>query len=706
MMSGSRWSMSVVALILWMIGAMPAWAVAQLSWGSGVAAPVGTGASGALSIDLRDHWESVLTQGAGQGVEALYKPDDVWRWGAERFSKPHAPSSAIQLRSGQRYVSRINIVPQTEGTSLYLSFNQPRLDAVHVSWRYDGGNWHQHSAGDKIPMHMWTLADRQPTFEIPLRQGQIQLVVEIAHRGAIMEGSFLQDRQSFNQLRDTNTLLVGVVAGVGLMLALIGGFAAWDFQRLGFFSISMITVLMAVSVLSNSGLLGTLFSTTSVRFNDEAKFITTTVWCTALPLVIATALAQLYRSRTIWALAWGFLLIGVAFSVLASPYEYRDIAPTAVPFVVAVSCILSYGFLALTHLRSVVAVSWQVVTVTSLFVASVAAPLLGYMGLVPGFVSQLFVGVCTFVACLLLMHVLLLQHRLGRMVLARADQLQVRDVLTGLPNRLGFERRLSQVLSRCETDRTCAIYMQFSVGQARLLRDQLGDEGFEAGMVQIAASLSASLGAVDCLARTGSNQFSAAMPMPVQPELVNRMAQKVLTRITAIAQHGSALTRTVRISLAWLPACGRDLAQLEQRSRHALRHMEVGKRIAWVGGPDSHQWALGAALEPQSGADFDVAQMARANAPVASLPGVIDRLEAEMLEGIDTRTLEADADAVHDKKRFEINARKQGYQLSDFGASGFESTCLQAPIQVTHATGYSHTVAAQTGVQSTVASPR
>jgi hypothetical protein len=160
--------------------------------------------------------------------------------------------------------------------------------------------------------------------------------------------------------------------------------------------------------------------------------------------------------------------------------------------------------------------------------------------------------------------------------------------------------------------------------------------------------------------------------MPPQPELANRMAQKVLTRITAIAQHGSALARTVRISLAWMPAFGIYLADLERRSLRALQHIEDGKRIVWVGGPNAHEFAMLNASDLATSASPESDRSPRIKEELPSLPGVIDRLEAEMLDGIDTRTLEAEA--LRMSQELEAHAKQQGYKLSQNDDDDFAST--------------------------------
>jgi diguanylate cyclase (GGDEF)-like protein len=624
------------------------------------------------TLDLRSYWQQTLVLHSDDDPRSSFEPEQVWQWDAARFASKPGPDTPVFLTSNERLVARVKLLSAVEGTDLHLTFAMPRLDAVHVAYRYNNGPWRKAMAGDRIPINLWPFADRHPSFDLPQRAGVLDLVIEVAHRGSVQAPVLLQSDHGFLANRALATSGVGMIAGVSTMLSLVAIAAAWGFRRLGFLSIALMTFLMMSAVVATTGFAGMLFAQDSPRFNDEIKFIALTLWCGAFPIVTATALHQLYRGPKLWATGTVFFILGTVLALGGSPYEYRDFAPKWVPIMAISSCLISGAFVLVAGLRGVAPVSWSIVSAVTLYAGSLIVPLLNYIGWLGNWTAQWLLAFCTFAAGLLLLRVLVLQHRHGRMVLARADQSQSRDVLTGLLNRFGFERKLVYVVNRCETDNTCALYMQFAVGDAQQLRDQYGDEGFEAGMVQIASALSTSLGTVDHLARIGANVFAATVLMPPQAELANRVAQKVLTRITALASHGSSLARTVRIGLAWMPAYGTLLPDLERRAARALRKLEEGKRIAWVGGPEAHEYAAVHGSRMSTSGVPTTSRRTPVKEELPSIPGMIDKLEAEMLEGVDTRTLEAEAARM--SRELEDFARREGYELSEQRESEFIKT--------------------------------
>jgi two-component system, sensor histidine kinase LadS len=592
------------------------------------------------SLDLRGQWESALVDVPEQTNTKTFDPQEVWQWPAERFSKKQT-TDRIVITARQRFVARMQLVSTYSGDEMYLVFKLPRLDAVHVFYRYDNEPWTKKSAGDTLPMVTWPHVNRQPTFSLPQRMGVLSIAVEVAHQGVVDAPVLLESDSAFHQEGVDAAITAGLLIGVNLVLAAVGFMAALNFRRSGFLTISLMTVLMAFVVFSNSGLAGVYVLTGSSEFNDQSKFLANSLLCVAFPWVTAAALAQRFYARGWWYAAMAWAGLGALLAIWLMQYALRGWTLTLVPMVLASSLLLAFAMLVSALMRgqgSAVAATPGIV----LYAASLVMPLASYLGYVQNDTAVLAASLITLLAALVFLQVMVKQHRQGRMVMARAKTSAGRDVLTGLLNRAGFEQILTKSVSRMHAEKLYAAFFYITVSDAQTLQERFGDEGFEGGMVQMAAAISSSVSVVDTVGRIAPNAFAVTVLMPRDAKLANSLAQKMITRTMSLASHGAPMAQTARIAIAWLPVFGTQLPDIERRALRALRKMEEGKRIAWVGGEyaqlDVSQMPDGTSnptTKPNNGqtADDDL----------PSLPGMINRIEREML-GPDTEQLKSEAD--------------------------------------------------------------
>jgi hypothetical protein len=182
--------------------------------------------------------------------------------------------------------------------------------------------------------------------------------------------------------------------------------------------------------------------------------------------------------------------------------------------------------------------------------------------------------------------------------------------------------------------------------------EEHGEQGVEMGLVQIAASLSTSVTGNDGVGRISGQAFGITVLMPPDPVVAIRMAQKILSRLMALASHGAPMASTARMALAWLPLNSFRLDTLERRAQGALQMLEIGKRISWVGGVDSHKDAsqllrddtLADRALDETAPTIIEGQAASSNVNIANLYERIHRIEREMLQDIDTHFLVEEAE--------------------------------------------------------------
>ncbi len=592
------------------------------------------------SLDLRSQWESTLVSVPEQSTAKAFDPQEVWQWPAERFLAKQ-PSERITLAATQRFVARLQLSSSRNGEHVYLVFKMPRLDAVHVFYRYGDEPWKKESAGDTLPMNTWPFFDRQPTFDLPQREGTLSVVVEMAHVGVVDAPVLLENSNAFRQDGIDAAMTSGLLIGVNLVLAAVGFMAALNFRRFGFLSISLMTLLMAFVVLTTSGLAAMYVQTDSAVFNDQSKFIANTLLCVAFPWITAVVLSQRFYSRIWWYLAMAWAAAGLVAGAWLMPYPLRHLTVAMVPVLMAGSLLIALAMLGNALLR---AQTFAIASVPGilLYCASLLVPMAAYFGYLQNDVAIATASLANLAAALLFLSSMVKQHRLGRMVMARAKSSASRDVLTGLLNRAGFEQVLAKNISRMHAEKMYAAFFYITVSDAQTLHERFGDEGFEGGMVQMAAAISSSVSVVDTVGRVGPNAFAVTVLMPRDAKLANSMAQKMITRTMSLASHGAPLAQTARIAIAWLPVFGTLLPDIERRATRVLRKMEEGKRISWVGG-DYAQLDLSQMPDGTSNPSSKPTSGPIADDDLPSLPGMINRIEREML-GPDTQQLKSEAD--------------------------------------------------------------
>jgi GGDEF domain-containing protein len=668
-------------LIAWCLSLLVAntFAAPQINWGDKARKNEQAALQQSITEDVRMVWEATYVNQVGLGNHQAHKPEQVWQWASERFTGKLA-SKPLVMKQQERLIARLTVFSESIGSDFMFTIAQSRLDAVHVSYRYDGGAWTTLSAGDTLPMASWPQPDRQPSFNLPLIAGQMDLVIEFAHRGILDAPVLLQNNRAFMNERAWSMWSAGVAVGVNIVLALMGLMLALNFQRVSFLSISVMSTMMALVLMFNSGLGGMFVGVNYARFNDEAKFVLMTLWSVMLPWVVGLALGIRAYSRAWWWVSVMSLAAGIALAFVWADYSMRDTAPLGIPVLLIVLVLISAAMMGWAWLK---AYSRNVLIVMglSLYLLTLLLPFAGYMGMVSADTAKIWTAALSLIASLTLMRGLFLQHRLGRLVLARAKTSALRDVLTGLLNREGLQAHLYRLRSRIQNENTCAVFIYIQLIPEREAADMYGQDGFEMGMVQVAASLSSSISSVDSLARISRHAFATTVMMPPDPALATRVAQKILSRLMVLASHGTPMAAHVRLALSWLPLYGFRVDSLEQRSLRALIELGETKRIGWVGGSGSHAQAeqmlkdTRLAYSTPSGLPTEQdanTEAAKNGAVTSTLYDRIHRIEREMLHGVDTRFLVAEAERMS-REINEANSQASNSQnpLDDYEPTEF-----------------------------------
>jgi two-component system, sensor histidine kinase LadS len=582
------------------VGAIPLVDLAQEIQRGSNAAAVGSTAvantqtvkpgKGDFTLNVSALWESVVHKGHATPAIAdrqATNPDVLWTLEEQNFSaKPR--TEIVKLSQGERLVGRVTIqMPQTaagmdEANDMFLEIPMPRLDVMHMSYRYDDGPWIQQSAGDRIAMQAWPLVNRYPAFEIPYRAGKLHLVVELVHNGLVETPVMLKGNATFRTESYSGALRAGLMGGISLMLAIVTALMSLSFRRYSFLALSLMTVGIAWASLANTGILGMYFGTQSMRFNDLNKFASNMLACAVLPWIVAVMVSQKFYGRFLWRVAQVWVLAGVGWTVFMVFKESRDLAVQAIPPYL-LACVVFALTLSVVALVRKQVNALPAVVGTVLYCAALLMPLFAYYGRFASADTGFFLSTFSILtATVLYLYVLFAQHRQGRMVVSSNKSSDGRDSLTGLFNVRGFEHALARAVLRIHSENTFAAFFYVEMATAERLRERYGDEGFEVGLVQTAAALSSCVSAYDTVGRVAPSAFAAVVMMPRDADIANSIATQMLSRVMGLAQHVAPLAQTARIAVAWIPTGGTTLPELKKNCERTLHYLGKEKRIAWV----------------------------------------------------------------------------------------------------------------------------
>jgi two-component system, sensor histidine kinase LadS len=578
-----------------------------------------------FNVDVRAIWQTTMAPGKGLDTSKPLDAQTLWDMPEDRF----APGTAkpVTVRNDERFVGRLSVLVQDSPHSLVIELPMPRLDVAHLSYRYHSGSsttaWAQLTAGDQIPMVQWPFASRSPAFFIPPKQGELQIILDIPQQGLFPSPVRLWADPAFREAHANRNTEAGAAMALLFFTMLICFGAAAIFKRFVFFAVGLYALSVALLAAGNGGMAGIYLGTTTAWFNDYIKYVTSIFFGALVPWTISAVVGQKYYSKFVAHIA-NFWLVGSIAAVVVMLFTVsRDIhwAITS-PFLIA-SLIFGLGIALASVVRGQVHAYWSLAAMLLICVA-IFLPIASYWGYLDGQSSYSITMLAFSMSSALLLFALLLQYRHGNRVINRAAYSLNRDALTGLLNRSGFERKLAQTAAAISAQNSHALFMYVSVRDAAKLEEQFGGEGFESGMVQMAAALSSSVSVVDTVARVGNNTFAITVNMAHDANMANAFAQKIITRTMSISSHSVPMAQTARIALAWIPVYGRTLRDLEKLAKQVLQDMGDGKRIGWIGG------ALAHTENPQiADANIQDAESAPYSDAVHS---VINRVEREMLQ--------------------------------------------------------------------------
>ncbi|HUN90715.1 MAG TPA: bifunctional diguanylate cyclase/phosphodiesterase [Burkholderiaceae bacterium] len=160
-------------------------------------------------------------------------------------------------------------------------------------------------------------------------------------------------------------------------------------------------------------------------------------------------------------------------------------------------------------------------------------------------------------------------------------QLRVTDAVTGLPNRVAFERKLERAAAEHASSGAAAGVVAIGIEKLSKIRDALGLSAADIVARQLGERLRAVLRGTDVLARIGDNEFGLVLSHLRVSNDAGPIARKLIEAIEApLRVDGKELRVTAAIGVSVLPEDGSEAGTLLARAGAAMQFArENGMRL-------------------------------------------------------------------------------------------------------------------------------
>ena len=162
----------------------------------------------------------------------------------------------------------------------------------------------------------------------------------------------------------------------------------------------------------------------------------------------------------------------------------------------------------------------------------------------------------------------------------RLHHLAYHDVLTGLPNRLSLQERLSQSIAEAERQKRLVAVLFIDLDRFKNINDTLGHDIGDQLLVETANRLKSALCRGDTVARPGGDEFAIVLANLAQFDDVSRVvSQKIMERFhTPFLIAGHELFVTPSIGITLYPADGKEPDTLIKNADTAMYHAKDSGR--------------------------------------------------------------------------------------------------------------------------------
>ncbi|WP_133501637.1 EAL domain-containing protein [Cognatilysobacter terrigena] len=165
-----------------------------------------------------------------------------------------------------------------------------------------------------------------------------------------------------------------------------------------------------------------------------------------------------------------------------------------------------------------------------------------------------------------------------RAMAERMSHLAQHDYLTGLPNRVLLQDRLSQAIHQIGHGAHGAVLF-VDLDFFKTINDSLGHQAGDRVLQEVARRLASVVDAEDTVSRQGGDEFVLLLTRLSDPSDAARVAERLIAAIEApIEIEGRALHVSASVGIALFPEDGQDIRTLTKQADTALYHAKQSGR--------------------------------------------------------------------------------------------------------------------------------
>ena len=153
----------------------------------------------------------------------------------------------------------------------------------------------------------------------------------------------------------------------------------------------------------------------------------------------------------------------------------------------------------------------------------------------------------------------------------RLEHLAFYDPLTNLPNRVLFNDRLQQAITRAARNKSMAAIMFLDLDRFKAINDTLGHKAGDELLIEVSRRLAKCIRGSDTVARLGGDEFTVILPDVSDVHHVSAVAQKIIEAVAVpCTLEGQEVFVTTSVGISVFPHGGESVESLTRSADIAM----------------------------------------------------------------------------------------------------------------------------------------